>query len=203
MQSVKQLTGGSKDLRNLLREENEMEPLKGTGNFTPAPEGLWPGVCVDVVDKGIVKSAIYKPRHMIQIRWMVNAEPPLPDGRPHICARMFGYTLAGENNKLRPFLEAWRGRAFTEEELRGFDPEKLLGVNGQVQIIHNHKNGNTYGNVQAVVPAPRGSEKMLIPADYIRQQERDRRAELEKFPDGKPEEEYETPYPATDEDIPF
>lgn len=181
-----------------------MKPLSAKGNFTPAPEGLWPGVCVDVVDKGIVKSALYKPRHMIQIRWVVDAEPPLEDGRPHICARMFGYTLAGENNKLRPFLEAWRGKAFTEEELDAFDPEKLLGVCGQVQIIHNKKNGNTYSNVQAVVPFPRGLPRMEIPKDYIRQEERDRRATLEANPDGNTsEEEYEAPYPTTDEDLPF
>jgi hypothetical protein len=181
-----------------------MKPLKGSGDFIPAPEGLWPGVCVDVVDKGIVKSELYKPRHMMQIRWVVDADPPLSDGRPHIVSRMFGYTLAGENNKLRPFLEAWRGRAFTKEELMGFDPERLLGVCGQIQIIHQESKGNTYGNVQACVPYPRGLKKMEIPADYVRQEERDHRAELEKHPDGvwtetEPEEQYE---PVVN-DIPF
>jgi hypothetical protein len=170
---------------------------KGSGDFTPAPEGLWPGVCVDVVDKGIVESKMYKPRHMIQIRWVIDAEPPLADGKPHMAVRSFGLTL-GEKSALRPFLEAWRGKKFTDEELEGFDVERLIGVCGQVQILHSKTNGKTYGNVQAVVPYPRGMEKMAVPVDYIRQEERDRRAELEKHPDG--DSTFDPQEPPTDEE---
>ena len=177
--------------------------VKAGGDFTPAPEGVWPAVCVDVVDKGIVKSALYKPRHMIQIRWVLNAEPPLNSNEPHMAVRSFGATL-NEKSLLRPFLESWRGKKFTEEELAGFDIENLIGANGQVQIIHNRANGKTYGNVQGVIPYPRGLAKMEVPATYIRQAERDRRAVLEANPDGNTVEEYgNTPYPAEDEDIPF
>jgi hypothetical protein len=205
MESAKQLISGSRTLQKILAEENEMAIIvKAGGDFTPAPEGLWPGVCVDVVDKGIVASAVYKPRHMIQIRWVINAEPPLADGRPHMAVRSFGATL-GEKSALRPFLEAWRGKKFTEEELAGFDIENLLGANGQIQVIHNRSNGKVYGNVQAVVPFPRGMEKMTVPTDYIRQAERDRRAEFEKDPDGHAGGTFsdDPDYPAEDEDIPF
>lgn len=173
--------------------------IKAGGDFTPAPEGLWPGVCVDVVDKGIVKSAMYKPRHMLQIRWILNAEPPLPDGRPHMAVRSFGATL-GEQSALRPFLEAWRGKKFTDEELHGFDIETVIGVCGQIQALHNSHNGKTYGNVQAVVPYPRGMEKMAVPSDYIRQAERDRRASLEADPDGTANEDHMQAGPEHDEE---
>lgn len=168
-------------------------------NFVPAPEGLWPGVCVDVVDKGVVESKQYKPRHMIQLRWIVDAEPPLETGKPHLVSRNFGLTL-GLKSSLRPFLEAWRGRKFTDEELRGFDIESLIGANGQVQVIHSTYNGTTYGNVQAVVRAPKNAERMPIPSDYVRECDREHREELEAHPDGNgndcgPE--------ITDEDIPF
>lgn len=178
--------------------------VKAGGDFTPAPEGLWLGVCVDVVDKGIVESQQYKPRHMLQIRWVIAAEPPLPDGKPHMVVRSFGATL-GEKSALRPFLEAWRGKKFTDEELSGFDIENLIGVNGQVQVLHNSYKGKIYGNVQAVVPYPRGIEKMIVPPEYIRQCERDRRAELEKYPDGKsPEQVFDPSEPIIgDEDLPF
>jgi hypothetical protein len=175
--------------------------VKAGGDFKPAPEGLWPAVCVDVVDRGIVKSQMYKPRHMIQIRWILNAEPPLEDGRPHMAVASFGATL-GEKSKLRPFLEAWRGRKFTEEELEGFDIESVIGANCQLQIIHNKYNGKTYGNVQSVVPAARGAKKMEVPADYVRQCVRDERARLESQPDG--EGDYDSYAPdISDEDIPF
>jgi hypothetical protein len=173
------------------------------GDFTPAPEGLWPAVCVDVVDKGMVASAMYKPRHMIQLRWILNAEPSLPSGLPHMAVRSFGLSL-GEKSNLRPFLEAWRGKKFTEDELEGFDLEKLIGVNCQIQILHNKYQGKTYANVQAVVPAARGGKKMEIPKDYIRQEERDRRAGLEQKPNGDQEEVYEDVPPETKEDwVPF
>ena len=33
-----------------------------SGDFVPAPEGLWPAVCVDVVDKGMVNPESSKHR---------------------------------------------------------------------------------------------------------------------------------------------
>ena len=111
--------------------------VRAGGDFTPAPEGLWPGVCVDVVDKGTVESAQYKPRHMLQIRWVLDAEPPLESGEPHMVVRSFGATLH-ENSALRPFLETWRGKKFSEDELAGFDIESVIGACGQFQILHNH-----------------------------------------------------------------
>jgi len=173
------------------------------GDFTPAPEGLWPAVCVDVVDLGVVqpKNPQYKPQHRIQLRWVLDAEPPLPTGQPHMAVRGFGLSL-GEKSHLRPFLEAWRGKKFTDEELEGFDVERLLGVNCQVQILHKKVEGKTYGNVQTAVPAARGVSKMEVPKDYIRQAERDRRAALEVHPDGEEEPEYEN-QTIEDSDIPF
>ena len=135
-----------------------------SGDFVPAPEGLWPAVCVDVVDKGMVESEKYKPRHMIQIRWVMDAEPALKTGKPHMAVRSFGCTL-GKKSSLLPFLEAWRGRKFTEDELKSFDVEKLIGAPCQLQIIHNGE----YANVQAVVPAGKGVPRLMVPEDYVRE----------------------------------
>jgi hypothetical protein len=175
---------------------------KAAGDFKPAPEGLWPAVCVDVVDQGIVtpKNPLYKPNHRIQIRWILDAEPPLEDGRPHMAVASFGLTL-GDKSKLRPFLEAWRGKSFTEEQLEGFDVENLIGANCQIQIIHNKYQGKTYGNVQAIVPPARGVAKMEVPKDYIRQFLRDERAKLEAHPNGESSDE--PSYEIQEEDIPF
>jgi hypothetical protein len=178
--------------------------VSGKKKFTPAPEGLWPGICVDVVDLGMVESSKYEPRHMVQIRWVLDAEPALESGKPHMAMRQFGNSL-GKKSHLRPFLEAWRGRKFTNEELELFDLETLIGACGQIQIIHATHDGETYGNVQAVVPYPRGMSKMTVPTDYVRQVDREKREEYEKHPDGNGNrsDEYEAPYPSTDEDIPF
>lgn len=169
------------------------------GDFTPAPEGLWPGVCVDVVDLGILQYGDYEPSHQIEIRVVLDAEPVLPTGKPHMAVKRFTLSLH-EKSKLRPFLESWRGKKFSSEELKGFDVEALIGACGQFQIIHVvSKKGKTFGNIQAAVPYPRNVAKMSIPDDYIRQCERDRRAELEADPDGSHQEAYQ----AVEADVPF
>ncbi|MHA1379626.1 MAG: hypothetical protein ACTSRG_14730 [Candidatus Helarchaeota archaeon] len=38
---------------------------------------------------------------------------------------------------MRKFLESWRGKKFTKEELEGFDLQKILGKPCQLQIIHS------------------------------------------------------------------
>ena len=175
---------------------------KAKGDFKPAPQGTWPAVCVDVVDLGIVKpkNPNYNPSHQIQFRWILDAEPPLENGQPYMASRRFGLTL-GKKSNLKPFIEAWRGKVFTEDELDEFDVETMIGVSCQLQIIHNRVDGVTYGNVSSIVPLGKGMAKMEIPKDYIRQYIRDERAQLEANPDGNGNSEGE--YEATDEDIPY
>lgn len=175
--------------------------VSAKGNFIPAPEGTWPGVCVDVVDKGIVTIGDYKPRHMVQFRWILDAEPPLADGKPHMAVRSFGLSLH-EKSSLRPFLESWRGKKFTEDELQEFELEDLIGANGQIQILQTKRGGIVYGNVQAILPLGRGMAKMEVPSDYVRQVERDRRAGLEKEPDGAASDPFAEEGPG-DDSIPF
>lgn len=175
------------------------------GDFTPAPAGVWPAVCVDVVDKGMVESAMYKPRHMVQLRWVLEAEPPLKDGKPHMAVRQFGLSL-GEQSHLRPFLEAWRGKKFDDAELSGFDLEKLIGAPCQLQIIHSIKNGVTYGNVQAAFPIGKNMQRMIVPEDYVRAQDRpdyvNPSAEVApETPAAAYEDNYSTE--VNDDDIPF
>jgi hypothetical protein len=137
-------------------------------SFAPCPEGLHQAVCVDVVDLGIQKSA-FGERHKVEIRWQVDET----DDRGRRFELRKWYTLSlHEKSNLRKDLECWRGRKFTEEELKGFDLERLLGVNCQLQVIHNISDeGRTYDNVQAIVP--HNSKLPKISAqDYTRQKDR-------------------------------
>ena len=168
--------------------------------FTPAPEGLWQGVCVDIVDLGMVDSTKWGPKHKVELRWVIDAEPPLPTGKPHMASRRFTNSL-GKKSALRPFLEVWRGRKFTTQEIEQFDLEVLLGVNGQVQVSHNSVDSDTYANVDAVVACPRTMARMSVPSDYVRVCHRP-----DYVPPVMPEEEpLESvgEYQATDVDIPF
>src|ERR1700753_4211749 len=93
------------------------------GDFDPAPEGLWPAVCCDVVDLGIVDWG-FGPQVKIKICWQLEEEDPKTGERVFV-SQTFTPSLH-EKSKLRPILEAWRGKKFDKSELKQFDIEKLL-----------------------------------------------------------------------------
>lgn len=159
--------------------------------FRPAPAGVHQAVAVDVVDMGILEVTYQgktKKQHKIRVVWQI--EELMDDGKPFICQKRYTLSL-NEKSTLRKDLESWRGRAFTDTELDGFDVESILGVNCLLNVMQVQKGGETYANVTAVMPLKRGMEK-LTPNGYTRVQ--DRTASQQ----GDPE-----PPPITDDDIPF
>ena len=62
------------------------------------------------------------------------------------------YTLSlSEKANLRHMLESWRGRAFTPEELDGFDLFCLVGIGCLVQVVHVAKaTGDMRSKIQTV-----------------------------------------------------
>lgn len=137
-------------------------------SFDPPPEGLLHCVCVDAVDLGIVDGP-FGPARKLQLVWA--AADTDKDGKRFLIFRQFTASLH-EKSKLRPMLESWRGKKFTPEELKGFDIEKLIGANCQIQIVHKLRADGSMGyDVQAVVPAPKGVP-MLKTEGYVRKKDR-------------------------------
>jgi hypothetical protein len=148
-------------------------PLIAKGKqFQNPPEGLFQGVCVDVVDMGMQENRNNgKMQHNCRIVFQI--DEPMEDGRRFIVNRWFTVSLSDQSNLL-PFLENWRGKRLTQEEKDGFDLETLIGVNGQVQILHNSDSGQTYANIAAVLPwNTKMGQKMTPDADYTRVQDRE------------------------------
>lgn len=142
---------------------------KPESTYTPCPEGLHHAVCVDVVDLGIVPST-FGDKHKVRIVWQI--EEQNHETHRRFEARKHYNLSLHEKATLRKDLEAWRGRKFTEDELRGFDLEKLLGANCQIQVVQDlGEDGSIYANVQAVVPAPKHTPK-LAPHEYTRVKDR-------------------------------
>ena len=48
---------------------------------------------------------------------------------------------------------------FNEDELKGFDIGKLLGINCMLQVLHTVKDGKTYANIASITPLPKGYSK--------------------------------------------
>ena len=142
---------------------------KPHSSFDPCPEGLHQAVCVDVVDIGM-QTTPWGDKHKVELRWQVDEVNPRTHRRFELRKR-YGLSLH-EKATLRKDLECWRGRKFTEAELEGFDLEKLIGVNCQLQVIHDLSDeGKVFDNVQAIVPhnlkVPR-----IAALEYVRQQDR-------------------------------
>lgn len=145
---------------------------KPESSFDPCPEGLHHAVCVDVVDLGL-QDTPWGQKQKVDLRWQTDLVNDRTAKRFEVRKR---YTASlHEKAKLRQDLECWRGRKFTEEELKAFDLEKLLGVNCQVQIIHTLSDeGRTFDNVQTIVPFNGKMGPKLAPLDYVRQKDRAR-----------------------------
>lgn len=131
----------------------------GGGDYTPAPVGTFPAVCVQIIDIGTQHSEYYKTsKHKILLGWELCGDERQDNGEPFLIWKRYTMSLH-ENATLRAHLQAWRGKAFDETELAGFDVSKILGVPCLVNVAHQESNGKTYANVEAVMAMPKGSAK--------------------------------------------
>lgn len=118
--------------------------------------------CCRVIDLGLQVSTgqfAGKITHRVHIAWELPTElhvfSPDKGEEPHMISKEFTLSLH-EKGVLRPFLQSWRGKPFTDEELEKFDVSKLLGAACVLNIVHNESNGNTYANIASIAPLMKG-----------------------------------------------
>jgi len=147
---------------------------EGTGAaFVPCPAGSQAGVCVDVVDLGLIENAKFpnedgspKLQHKIDVVW--ESSELMDTGKPFLVKKRYTLSLAEKAN-LRHDLESWRGKPFTDAERQGFDVEKLLGHACILSVIHKTgSKGGTFANVATVSPLMRGMAKPTATGEYVR-----------------------------------
>jgi hypothetical protein len=124
--------------------------------FTPAPAGVWPAVCVSITDLGTQTEEYNgeaKTARQILVRWELDTDERMGDGRPFALSKKFTASLHPKSS-LHKLLVSWFGKAPSEGS---FDMSKLLGRGCQVQVIHKAKqNGDIAAQVQAVMPLTKG-----------------------------------------------
>ena len=84
------------------------------------------------------------------------------EGKPLIVSKRYTLSL-DEKATLRKDLEAWRGKAFTQEELDGFNLEVLLGKCCMVSITHSTYDGKEYANIASISQVPAALKKLGEP----------------------------------------
>ncbi|MHC4183576.1 MAG: phage replication initiation protein, NGO0469 family [Planctomycetota bacterium] len=132
---------------------------KGGGeDFDATPEGLHDGICIGVWDVGTHYSEQFgKSSHkcfimfeLIEQRIQMERDGKIVD-LPRAIGKMLTVSLHRKAT-LRHLLESWRGKSFTPKELDGFDLKRILGVPGQIQVIHNRVDDKTWANINAIMP---------------------------------------------------
>ena len=139
--------------------------------FTPHPEGQYSLRCVDVINLGekVTQWGEDPARISPKVVLVFYSSETEADGRKReISSREFTISM-NEKANLRHFLEAWRGRPYTDSEvLAGVPLGKLEGQTALASIAHKKsQKGRTYAVIQSLMPLPKAMPAPL-PSDYQR-----------------------------------
>jgi len=144
---------------------------KSGGDYTPAPAGTHLAICYGVIDLGTQEEVFegkQKKSEKVRIVWELPNETTA-DGKPMSIGTFYTVSLH-EKAKLRKHLEAWRGKPFTEEELKGFKLTNIIGKACMLVVVHKPRaNGDGVSDsVMSVsipmkgLPVPAMTNKPLI-----------------------------------------
>jgi hypothetical protein len=143
------------------------ESGSGGGDFALTPAGTYVARCYRIIDQGTQTSTGQfgtKEQHKIMVSWeLFDDDVKMEDGRPYSVHQTYTVSLH-EKAKLRADLEAWRGKAFTTQELAGFDLSTILGAYCMIQVIHDET--GKYANVNAIM-AYKGEKPKPVNPDVI------------------------------------
>lgn len=133
------------------------------GSFESTPSGMHLARCYRIIDLGTQKSeymGVSKLLHKIMLGWEIhgtddnNVQLKMKDGRPFAMFKNYTFSWAEKAN-LRADLQSWRGKPFSQEEMRRFDLKNVLGAWCMLNVIEKPGADNKmYVNVAGVAPVP-------------------------------------------------
>ena len=142
----------------------------------PVPdETLHNAVLVDAVALGKIDTP-WGPKEKVSLIFELETEDE--NGKQFIVGKRFTKSL-NEKSSLRKFLEKWRAKTYTTEELqKGINLEDLIGLNATILIVHHEKEDRTYANVESILPHKNSRGKpapveQKPSGEYVRVIERD------------------------------
>jgi len=160
---------------------------KGEGSFEPMPTGTHIAICTTVVNLGPQESPWgVKNKHYIAFEVPAVRVEWKKDGKdmegPAIIGSRYTSSLSPKAI-LRQHLESWRGKAFTEGELEGFDLQNLLGIPCMISVVHS--DDGKYANIAAIMGIPTGTPVPNQEGETLKYDETDTSAasDLTKLPE--------------------
>lgn len=133
---------------------------QGESKIEIIPEGVYPARCYAVVDfwtqekkfkdqdKDVHEIGIYFEIPELSYEYEDKETKEKKTGSKTIWTTLSA-SLSSKSN-MRKFLETWRGKKFTEEELKGFDLKNVLWVKAMLQVVHSED--GKWANIQAAMP---------------------------------------------------
>ena len=120
-----------------------------SGDFKPHPEGIWPAICLDVIDLGMIWVEFQGQRKLVRkLKLIWETECVGDDGKRCLITKNFTASLHPKA-KLADFLGKWRGRPVAVGE--SVDLAKLVGACCTLVISHQQNlTGKTYASIDAV-----------------------------------------------------
>lgn len=150
--------------------------VEKTNTFENCPAGVHLARCYRIVDLGTQRSQYagqVKFLHKIMVSWEVHVIDE-DTGQPVLTKKSepFGifknYNLSwDERASLRLDLQSWRGKPFTQEEMRRFDLKNVLGAYCMINVIHKSgESGDVFANVSDIMPVPSLVKQKGLPAPH-------------------------------------
>lgn len=129
------------------------------------PDGPHPAICYQIVYVGTVPNlfpnAPNPMRKVIRLTFELHTDPMMDDGRPYSISKEFTFS-ANENASLRKFIEAWRGKTYSDEELKqqgGLPISELVGQPAIINVSYTDKGDKKYANISTVTRLMKGMPK--------------------------------------------
>lgn len=159
---------------------------QSTTTYTPHPPGAFMAVCCDV----FLKEMPNKYKGQVNQRGQVDTRETITklcisfltteqvevDGKmkPRYASAWFSASWGTVEypSNARDFVKTWQPK-ITDANIAKLDTEKLVGLPAWLTIVQNvGKDGKTYSNVKSAVTPPPGHPAPLIPADFVRHDEK-------------------------------
>jgi len=142
------------------------ESAKERKDIEPIPEGVHVATCYAIYDIGTQKK-IWQDNIKWQPQVVICWELPEKRGMfekdgikqdlPRAISKVYALSLF-KTAPLRKDLEAWRGKTFTDAELKGFSLKNVAGKSCLLQVVHKPKKegSGVWQNVNAIMALPKG-----------------------------------------------
>jgi hypothetical protein len=121
------------------------------------PAGVHVARLIEIIDIGTQRTewmGKVRLNQKFRATWEVPAERT-PDDRPLVISKTYTWSW-NEESAMRKDLTAWRGKAFTNDDIKGFQIQTLLGRPCQLVVEHNEKNDRVFANIDRVTPLLKG-----------------------------------------------